>query len=176
MMTVYMEILSDFATTVFRTMYNPEQIKICDTKPTYQEEQEEQEPLEKDDLFKSVGDADKKQKINAGRFTGGPQGPIRLLLMPQVLNCRDKCMKFYKQGGMSEDEFMSRHPPIEKPEDKIKLAAATAAAKNNGKSSSKSSSSSKSKSAGKKKKMKNVMDQLEKITEELAELKKTKQK
>ena len=115
-LAIWMDIISDFATDVVRNLYDQKHLCIFDTKPTFAEQNMKQEPLTKNDLFDDDDDQEPTKKPAKKRKVSDIS--IRVLMMPQVTECRDNCKRYQEQGGMSKEKFESIYPPPEKPEEK----------------------------------------------------------
>jgi hypothetical protein len=123
-------LLGDLATSMFRTLYHNNSVRLFDERATWDEEKKLNDMKAKltvDDMFEdSVKKASKGQidsdfnedgsPVTLGEMLRKDGTTVRVILKTHLLEDRDLCEDYMSQGGMSKDTFYSLHPPIEQPD------------------------------------------------------------
>jgi hypothetical protein len=130
------DLLSNFATSVIKTLYNPESFRLFDPRQTWEEEKElnnERKKMGLGDLFKDpIKDAqdgikskkrtrfedaeDSEDAVTLGEMLKRDNIGVRAILVTHLLADRDMSAGLMKQGGMSKDKYETIHPPPPQPE------------------------------------------------------------
>jgi hypothetical protein len=133
------QLLSEFATSIIKTLYLPESFRLFDPRQTWQEEKElndEHKEMGINDLFKDPvkeaqdgiktkkrtrleDDDDSDGAVTLGEMIKRDNMGINVMLVSHVLGDRDMAGQLMKQGGMSKDKYETMYPPPPEPE-KIK--------------------------------------------------------
>ncbi len=130
------QLLGDFATSIVRTLYNPDSFRLFDPRQTWDEEKklnDERKKMDIGDLFKDdikdaqdgiktnkrtrlEDDDDDSEAVSLGDMIKRDKMGVRVVLVSHMLSDRDMASKLMQQGGMSKDNYETMYPKPPQPE------------------------------------------------------------